>query len=244
MKLKAVIIDDEKMARGLLQNMLETLETEVVETCADLPSGVKAIRKYKPDIVFLDIEMPGLSGLELIDFFDAAEIDFGIIFTTAYHQYAVQAFKLSAVDYLLKPFTLEELQISIDKFIKQHKHVGQLHLLKEHLSEIKTNRIAINTTGSVRFIDVNDITCLKADGAYTQLSFINQTQLLSSKGLKHFEEILTPYTQFFRCHKSCIVNVNTVTEYVKSDGGHLVLKTGMQVSLSPDKVDDFLAKAH
>ena len=111
---KAIVIDDEKRARTLLKGMIDELSlgVQVVELCEDLPDGVKAIRKHKPDLIFLDIEMPGHSGLELLDFFDEQEINFSIIFTTAYNQYAVQAFKLSAIDYLLKPIAVNELEDS------------------------------------------------------------------------------------------------------------------------------------
>ncbi len=102
---KAIIIDDEKMARTLLEGMLYEYhkDVEVVDSCKDLPTGVKSIRKHKPDLVFLDIEMPGHSGLELLDFFDEQEVNFSIIFLTAYNQYAINALRLSAVDYLVKP---------------------------------------------------------------------------------------------------------------------------------------------
>jgi two-component system, LytTR family, response regulator len=133
MKHKAIIVDDEKMARILLQGMLEEFcpEIAVVDTCQDLPNAIKSIHKNKPDLVFLDIEMPGHSGLELLDFLDEDDINFSIIFTTAYNQYAIDAFKLSAIDYILKPIESEELENSVSRFIK---HKSKLSIAQQTIS--------------------------------------------------------------------------------------------------------------
>src|SRR5688572_5125066 len=116
-----VIIDDENKARVLLRAMLERYapDLNILADCNDLPTGVKAIKKLKPDLVFLDIEMPGYSGLELLDFFDEEELNFDVIFTTAYNEYAVQAFRFSAIDYLLKPLQPQQLQDAVERFIKK-----------------------------------------------------------------------------------------------------------------------------
>jgi len=119
--MKAIIIDDEKRARVSLSLLLQEYcpEVELVAECENLPEGVKAIRKFNPDLVLLDIEMPGHSGLELVDFFDEKEINFSIIFTTAYNEYAIQAFKLSALDYLLKPIDSDDLSNALNNFRKE-----------------------------------------------------------------------------------------------------------------------------
>jgi two-component system LytT family response regulator len=218
-KLTAVIIDDEKMARTLLQGMLRdiSVEVEVLALCGDLPEGIKAIRKFKPDIVFLDIEMPGHSGLEILDFFDENEVHFFIIFTTAYNEYAIKAFKLSAIDYLLKPIQLDELQTAVQKCNKTKLNTSDLSLLKLNMSETKNKKIAIPQAGSIRFVNLFDIIYLKADGSYTNIFIKSEPAILSSKSLKYFEEIINQNPNFFRCQKSYIINITYVTGYTKND---------------------------
>ncbi len=237
--IKTIIIDDEKMARTLLEGMLKELckDVEVLDTCKDLPTGVKSIRKHNPDLVFLDIEMPGHSGLELLDFFNEDEVNFSIIFTTAYNQYAIQAFKLSAIDYLLKPIEFKDLEHAVERFkkqgVKQNYQVLKTNLQLNH----KKKKIAIHTTGSIKFIDINDIIYLKADGAYTNIVLKNEDTVMASKILKSFEDVLNPDLSFFRCHKSFIVNTNYIKEFVRTDGGYLRMENNHQVSLSSEKLD-------
>jgi two-component system LytT family response regulator len=232
---KAIIIDDEEMARTLLEGMLQMYcpEVEVVALCKDLPSGVKAIHKHKPDIVFLDIEMPGHSGLELLDFFDENEIDFSVIFVTAYNRYAIQAFKLSAVDYLLKPIETEDLKNAVYLFTKKKERINYA-ILKNNLQTQAPKKIGINGVSSIVFVDVDDILFFQADGSYSMVFLKDGKTIIASKSLKHFENILVDNPYFFRCHKSYIVNLNYITEYVKSDGGYLKVNQH-EVGLSPDK---------
>jgi two-component system, LytTR family, response regulator len=238
--IKAIIIDDEPRARSLLRGLLNEYcpEVEVMADCEDLPNGVKAIHRCKPDLVFLDIEMPGHSGLELLDFFEDDEVSFSIIFTTAYNQYAVKAFKLSAIDYLLKPIEPEELEDAIKRFKKHQK--AQISILRDVLGGNTVNKIAVPVGNMVKFIALEDITYLKADNTYTEIMTADGAKLLVSRTLKNFEEALAGMQPFFRCHKSYIVNMAFVNGYVKSDGGYLVLKDGKEISISPERVQDFL----
>lgn len=240
--MKAIIIDDESQARKLLRNLLKEYcpQLEVIADCEDLPNGVKAIRKLKPDLVFLDIEMPGHSGLELVDFFDEDDISFGIIFTTAYNQYAVKAFKLSAVDYLLKPIDGEELIDAVSRYEKSIFKKESIQLLKENLNTTTLQKIAVPVGQSVRFIQLADIVFFKAENSYTEIMMQDESKLTVSRTLKNFEDTLQDNPLFFRCHKSYIVNQDYIIDYVKSDGGYLVLKPKYQISISHDKVDQFL----
>lgn len=233
---KAIIIDDEEMARTLLEGMLKSYCTnvDVVASCDDLPTGVKAIRKLKPDIVFLDIEMPGHSGLEILEFFDTAEVDFSIIFVTAYNNYAIQAFKLSAVDYLLKPIEAEELVNAIELHEK-YQYKQNMAALKHNLHSNKSKKIGLSGVSSVVFVDLDEILFFQAEGAYTKVFLKDGKFILASKSLKHFEQALADSLEFYRCHKSYIVNINYITEYVKSDGGYLKIYKH-EIGLSPDKV--------
>lgn len=244
MNYKAIVIDDEKRARTLLKSMIEELNlgVEVVELCEDLPEGVKAIRRHKPDIVFLDIEMPGHSGLELLDFFDEHEVNFAIIFTTAYNQYAVQAFKLSAIDYLLKPISVSELEDTIVRFKTKTQEFKSFNLLKDNLSANTTSKIAISTINAIKFVETSKILFMKADGAYTQIFLLDDSVITSSKSLKYYEEVLDHLANFMRCHKSYIINLNHVTEYVKSNGGYLMLNSKHEVALSSEKSDELLKR--
>jgi two-component system LytT family response regulator len=240
--MKAIIIDDESQARKLLKNLLKEYcpQVEVIADCEDLPNGVKAIRKLKPELVFLDIEMPGHSGLELVDFFDDDDIHFGIIFTTAYNQYAVKAFKLSAVDYLLKPIDGEELIDAIARYEKSMFKKESIQLLKENLSGTSLQKIAVPVGQSVRFIQLTDIIFFKAENSYTEIFMHDESKLTVSRTLKNFEDTLLDNPLFFRCHKSYIVNQDYIIDYVKSDGGYLVLKPKCEIPISHDKVEQFL----
>ncbi|MFY7652493.1 MAG: LytR/AlgR family response regulator transcription factor [Chitinophagaceae bacterium] len=247
--ISSIIIDDEPKARNLLKMVLNEYckDVEVLAMCEDLSEGVKAIKKFKPGLVFLDIELPGHSGLELLDFFNDEEINFGIIFTTAYNDYAIQAFKLSAIDYLLKPIQHKLLIEAVERYKKQEnqKQNQQLKNLQENLNagtNWDAKRIAIPTGQTIRFIKPDDIILIKGEAAYSELFFADGTKLLASRNLKHFEEALAYYPFIFRCHKSFIVNLNAVTEYVKSDGGYLKLRTDLVAGLSPEKTDEFLKK--
>lgn len=244
--IKAIIIDDEARARSLLRKMIAEYceDIEVIADCEDLPAGVKVIRKMKPDLVFLDIEMPGHSGLELLDFFDENEIDFSIIFTTAYNDYAIQAFKLSAVDYLLKPIEPEALENAVDRFKKRsQKERNAYAALRENLKQPELQRIAVPDANSVKFFDLDSILYFKADSSYTEIFFIDNNKLIVSRTLKNIEDALGNSKDFFRCHKSYLINMKYLTDYVKSDGGYLVLKQKHTIPISKEKIQEFLDKA-
>lgn len=242
-KTTAIIIDDEKMARSLLRAMLQEVcpEVDVLEACQDLPSGVKMIRKLQPDIVFLDIEMPNHSGLELLDFFNPQEINFSIIFTTAYNQYAIQAFKLSAIDYLLKPIEPQELEAAVNRHIETKQQQQTYQVLNENLQADSQKKIAIHSLSSIRYVDLKDIVYLKADGAYCNIYLNDKTIITASKNLKSFESTLAEQEQFLRCQKSYIINLEYVKEYVKSDGGYLRTRFDEDIPISQDNVNAFLA---
>jgi two-component system, LytTR family, response regulator len=246
-KYKAIIIDDEVRARTLLRGMLGEIapEIEIAAEAEDLPNGVKAIRRLQPQLVFLDIEMPGHSGLELLDFFNDDEISFEIVFTTAYNNYAIKAFKLSAIDYLLKPISAEELREAVDRFTRKKRENARLidyHALRENLSTQSSKRIAVPSGNAIKFIDTENIVFLKADSSYTEIYFTDGTQLVVSRTLKNFDDIFDTSGPFFRCHKSYIANITYINEYIKSDGGYLMMKNGHQVSVSPDRVDELMNK--
>ena len=196
--MKAIIIDDEKRARISLALLLQEYcpEVTVVAECENLPEGIKAIRKQQPDIVLLDIEMPGHSGLELLDFFDENEINFSIIFTTAYNEYALKAFKFSAVDYLLKPIIPEELAEAIQRVAKQKQRFENFITFKENLQQESLTKIAVPSGNTLLFLDTNKIMYIKGEGAYSEVFCSDDSRQLVSRNLKNFEDILCSDSRF------------------------------------------------
>ncbi|MCC6818017.1 MAG: response regulator [Bacteroidia bacterium] len=244
--LKAIIIDDELRAVKLLQAIIEDTcleDVSVVATCNDLPEGVKAIKKHKPDLVFLDIEMPGYSGLQILDFFNEDEIDFEIVFTTAYNDYALQAFKLSAIDYLLKPIQPELIREAVNRAINKINkplNLQRYNALRQNLDTESSKKVAVAIGQSIKFLNMDEIVFIKADGAYSEIVMSDDNKLVISKNLKHFEDILSSIKSFIRVHKSYLINTKFVSEYVKSDGGYLILKEKYEVNITHDKVEKLL----
>lgn len=233
--MKAILIDDEKRARVSLSLLLQEYcpEIELVAECENLPEGVKAIRKFNPDLVLLDIEMPGHSGLELLDFFDEKDINFSIIFTTAYNEYAIQAFKLSALDYLLKPIVPEELVNAISRLERQK--TVQFKALSENIQNENFEKIAVPSGNSLILLKISDIIYIKGEGSYSEVHMNDKTKHMVSRNLKNFEEILLKDNRFLRTHKSYLVNFNAVLSYNKSDGGWLDMKNGSSIPVSSEK---------
>jgi len=240
--MNAIIIDDERKARQLLGMMLaEHCPTvKVLADCEDLPSGVKAIKREKPDIVFLDIEMPGHSGLEILDFFEEEDITFNLVFTTAYSEYAINAFKMSAIDYLLKPIQQNELIRAVEYSTKKKEQIDSLKILQENLSG-KSKKIVINQHSGIELLNTNDILFFKANGAYTEIHKNDGGYIMTSKNLKHFEDLLSDLPHFFRTQKSYIINIKSVNHIQKDQGSFFVIMNGKSVSVSNERVVDLLS---
>lgn len=241
-KIKAIIIEDEPRAQIYLKGLLEMVapHVNIIGVCDDLPSGVIAIRKLTPHLVFLDIEMPKYNGLEIVNFFSEEEMNFAIIFTTAYNQYAIQAFKTSAIDYLLKPIDQEELRAAITRFNHKHRAMfNQLVSVKQQLT--KEAKIAIPDGTSLVMVAIADIVYLKADNSYTHVVLISGKKMLTSRFLKNFEESLQEYPQFLRCHKSYIINTDYIISYSRTDGGTVTLQNQIEVPVSVDKAEELLS---
>ncbi|MFM2305931.1 MAG: hypothetical protein RLZZ367_600, partial [Bacteroidota bacterium] len=217
--IKAILIDDEAKARRILEALLKEYctDVEIVATAADVPSGVIAINQHKPDVLFLDVEMPGYTGFQLLDFF--RDIDFDIVFTTAHSDYAVQAFRVSAIDFLLKPIQISELIAAVDKVkAKQGHNKERLTVLKENFKDNTVKKLALPVAEGLIFADTDTLTHLEADGAYTHFHFEDGKKIVVSKKIKEFEEALTQQSNFFRTHRSYIVNLKKIKQYVKQEG--------------------------
>jgi two-component system, LytTR family, response regulator len=243
--IRALIVDDESRARTLLRGLLTEYcpQVEIVGEAADLPSGVKAIRKHKPNLVFLDIEMPGYSGLELLEFFDENEVDFCIIFTTAYDQYALRAFKLSAIDYLLKPLDPTELENAVQRVCVRQQDTLSNAVRYETMQNISPQRIAVPSATGVKFIDLAQVLYFKADNSYTEIMTATQERIIVSRTLKNFEEALEGHPDFIRIHKSFVINMSHVTDYLKTAGGFAIIANKHEIPISPDKLQEFLERS-
>jgi len=242
--MKAIIIDDEKRARHLLLNLLTEHCTSItsIDEAQDLVSGVDLIKTTKPDIVFLDIEMPNQSGLDILEYFPD-KIDFKIIFVTAYNQFAIEAFKLSAVDYLLKPVDTNELKEAVAKAeqaIKSNNLNEQLNKLRDSLKQLSMDKIALEIPKGIMFASHNDIVYFEADGMYTNVQFKDNKQKTICKPLKHFVEQLENNAMFFKCHRSYLINLKYVDELVKDDGDYLLMNNQKRIPISKSKRDQFL----
>ena len=238
---KAILVDDEESARNILSNLLSNFcpEIEVLAKCEDVEQAVIAIIKHKPDLVFLDIEMPNYAGYEITSFFE--KIDFEIIFITAYNHYAVKAFELSAVDYLLKPIDIDRLKQAVQKF-EDKAGTKNLELsyrvLKESLKTNSLNKIVVPVPGGQKIVKVCDIVAIEAAESYSQIYIVDKSKYLMSKNLKHFENVLEKNQNFVRTHKSWIVNVNFLNNYSKSRMS-IIMKNGIEAKLSKYKKELF-----
>lgn len=239
--MRCLLIDDEQKARDMLRVLLSNNfpEIEIVGESASIPDGVKMIHKCQPDIVFLDIEMPIYSGLELLDFFDKENIRFKIIFVTAYAEHAIQAFRLSAVDYLLKPIQLGELTEAIGKVGNSSKSsIETYETLKHNLEGSKSERIALSLSDGLTIVDLDDIIFLKAEGAYSCLYLTNGKKIMVSKILGEFS-FLTENNSFFRTNRSYLVNVSKIKR-IGRNGNEVFLVNDHEVPVTPERKSELL----
>lgn len=234
--IKVLLIDDEEVAVSLLQLMIERHLPEItsIKTVSSPVAAADAINEYKPDIVFLDIEMPYLNGFEILR--SLPEIFFDVVFTTAYDKYAIQAIKFSALDYLLKPIDADELKETYNRFIeksavRQNKDAAVKNLLSNLQQENKTrHKLALPTTNGLEFFLPGDIVRCEGMSNYTKFHFLNHHSITTSKTIKEYEEILLPH-QFVRTHKSHLVNAGFVAGYASATG-NLMMKDGSLVEIS------------
>ncbi len=242
-QLKALIVDDEERARNTLSTLLTDFcpSVNVLAKCEDIPSVVEMIKKHQPDVVFLDIEMPEYNGFELFDFFD--EVTFEVVFVTAYNQYAIKAFEVSAIDYLLKPVEIELLQKAVEKVEKKHflqNNREQIPILKNIYKGEEIKKIALPLIDGLSFVELSDISIFMADGAYTNVVFKDNRKILVSKRLKFFEDLLENRPLFFRAHRSSLINVNYIKKYYKGKNT-ILLDNGIEVALSRERKQEFEA---
>jgi len=238
--IKALIVDDEKNSCEALQLLLEKSCPEV-QVVGIANSGAEALQKIpglRPQLVFLDIEMPNMNGFQLLE--QLQKIDFELIFTTSYDQYAIKAFKFSAIDYLLKPVDREELEKAVEKVSKKltNNINQQLGILLQKINQpsVPVQKIALPTMQGLELVSIDSIISCSANSNYTEFFLGDKKRILVSRTLKETEELLEDYS-FLRVHHSHIVNLNAITRYVKGEGGYLIMNDGSTVDVSRSRKD-------
>ncbi len=244
--IKTVIIDDENSASEFLEKMLQRYfpnKFYVCSLCESIDNAVIAIETYQPDLVFLDIQMPNKNGFEL--FKEVKEINFEVIFTTAHSEYAIEAIKRSALDYLLKPINYIDLLGAVTRFenkSKKESQQKQFNVLLENIDtgEVAHKKLAISSETGIEFVKFNSIVYLEAQNNYTKINLLDGTSIIASKTLKTFDELL-PTELFFRIHKSYLINMNFVKRFFKIDDFLVELTTGEKLPLSYRKKNEFIS---
>ena len=235
MKLKAVIIDDVAQARDTLREDLETYCThlEIIGEADGVVSGSKLLKKVKPDVVFLDIQMQDGSGFDILEILP--DINFQVIFTTASDAFAIKAFRFSAIDYLLKPIDPDELMDAVKKLAMIDKSISQNENFDLLLNTVKEKslpkRLALHTLEKIHITEIEDIVRCESNGNYTTFFFADGQKLLVTKTLKEYDQLLSEH-EFVRVHQSHLINASQIKEFVKVDGGYLVMRNGTKVPVS------------
>lgn len=242
-KIRAILVDDEESARNILRNLLMRFcpDVELIASYKNVKEAVEGIQLHQPELVFLDIEMPNYAGYEIVNFLD--EINFEMVFITAYDQYAIKAFEVSAVDYLLKPIEIDRLKESVERVKKRlHPEHNQTRLnhLKETLKENQVKSIIVSDKGYQEVVSLTDIIAFEAQESYTTIH-TSKKRFVASKNLKHFEKLLSDHPKFVRVHKSWLINLDHMINYSRSQL-EINLSAGLIAKLSKYKKADFEAQ--
>ncbi|HTD94402.1 MAG TPA: LytTR family DNA-binding domain-containing protein, partial [Chitinophagaceae bacterium] len=240
--IKALIIDDEQKARNILHHYLTSFIPEITEIrqAESADNALEILKDYTPGIVFLDVEMPHKNGFDFL--VQLQEPSFDVIFTTAYNQYAIQAIRFSALDYLLKPVDPDELKAAVERHREKKESVQQKKELYDNLvqniekREVKDFKIAVPSSEGVHFFKIDDILRLEADRSYTYIHLLNKKPFLASKTLKHFEDMLNEF-DFIRTHKSHLVNPRHITR-ISNDNEFVLLSDGSKIEVSRRKKEE------
>ena len=245
--IRVVLVDDELQSCKSLAIKLRSVagDIEILGTYQNPGKALSGISKLKPHAVFLDIEMPGMNGFQLLDKIE--ELDFEVIFVTAYNEYMLNALHVSAFDYLLKPVDTEELKNVLERLRKRlslHQKPNpkreQFELLGESLKDSHVpKRIALTTLQGIVFLKINEIIRIEASSNYSTFHLVNKQKILVSKTLKEFEQVLTPQN-FFRINRSCIVNTDFISRYKNDDGGIVELQDGTEIGVGPHRKNELV----
>jgi len=242
--IRAIIIDDEKDGRKALQIAIEKYckEVSLIRVCETPEDGIAAINELKPDLVFLDVQMPGISGFDVLQ--KTSHVPFDVIFVSAYDQYAIKAIKFSAMDYLLKPIDVDELLQAVNRVSEGHHKNNNSHRHQSVINNVqfksgKITRLAVPSIEGIDFFDTDDIIYCEAEGSYTYIHLLDQPKKLITRKLKDFENILAE-SGFCRVHHSNLINIRHVQKYIKGEGGYVIMCNGQKVDISRRKKEEFI----
>jgi two-component system LytT family response regulator len=242
---RSIVVDDELKSRESLKILLEDFcqNTEVLALCQNVEEGIAAIDEHKPDVVFLDIQMQRETGFDLLA--RIKSINFEVIFTTAHSEYAIKAFKFSAIDYLLKPIDIEELKSALDKVEKKlHSNISErLEHLMQNLkpAPAQNYKLALPTTDGLIFVRIDEIIYCEASSNYTQIFTHDGKKHVVSRTLKEYEDLLGDHS-FFRIHNSFLINLNSIKKYVRGEGGYVIMTNDKSLDVSKRKKERFLSR--
>ena len=238
----AIIVDDEKHCREVLEHLLTKYcsDVKLLANCTGGAEALEVLQHHTPDILFLDIEMPGMNGFELLE--QSPNSNYEIIFTTAYNEYAIKAIKHSALDYLLKPIDKDELKLAVQR-AKEHKSIQPSDRINDLLEKLQikkpAKRFAAATLEGLIMVNADDILYCESDSAYCKLVFLDGKSMLLSRTLKDVEEALIR-ENFCRIHHSYLINLDYVQKYIKGEGGEVVMSNGASLPVSRTRKQDFL----
>ncbi len=242
-KISAIIIDDEQDSVSFIASLIDEYceNIDVAGKAFSVDGGLKIIEEKKPQLLFLDVEMPDGTGFNLLE--QLGDVDFHVIFITAYNHYALQAIKFSAVDYILKPINIKEFLAAVQKVsdvIRNKQNFSkQFSALLENLNSRRPAKIGLPQLDGIEFVEATDIVRIKAEGSYSRIFLKDSREILMSKNLGEFQELLLG-RPFFRPHNSHLINLEFVKKYVKSDGGYIIMDTEDSVPLSKSRRQAFL----
>lgn len=250
--IRTIIIDDEPAALNVLSLLLNkkcSQNVEVVASTISPEEGIMLIQEHKPDLVFLDIEMPGMTGIELIR--KIPNPGFKVVFVTAYDAYAIEAFELSAIDYLLKPIGVDKVERVVNKILDENKkqqavfnlQLQQLERILRQHNVSSDKKIALGMSDKIMFVNISNILYCEASGPYTNVFLRNGKSTLTSRPLGEFELQLSEYN-FFRIHHTYLINLNRVTEFQRQEGGYAVMENEVKLDVSQRRRKDFLEAMH
>lgn len=240
MKMKAIVVDDESKSRSTLIASLKkyTPNIEVIGDAASVVEALKKIKELKPELLFLDVQLPDGTGFDILELLP--NLNFKIIFVSAYDKYAIHAFKFSAIDYLLKPVEPDLLIKAVEKSIKEDKLQsleGKLNVLLSNRQKIE--KIALPSSNGLELVKVEDVIYCQSDSNYTIFHLNNKARILVSRSLKEYDEILSSQG-FYRIHQSYLINLSYVKKYVKGEGGNVILENGKELDVSRRRKEGFL----
>lgn len=240
-----LIIDDERDQQVHLSGLIEKHfpQYNILDICSTVDEGIEKAHKLNPQLVFLDVMLPPKTGFDFLE--GMKQINFEVIFSTSYEKYALNAIKLSAVDFLLKPFGLDDLRPALQKFEKRFTEKASLSNLQLLLENVRTNtsdkmRIALPVMSGYSFVQISDIIRCQSDDMYTTFFFADKSKLMVSRSMKECEELLSDYG-FFRTHTSHMINLRYLKEYIRGDGGQVKLTDGSVIDVSRRRKEEFLA---